>query len=155
MTCSEKGETYFDLPQSAARVLQVPDVVQGDKLDGGFWYGPQLEGKTVPSSSDESRRSCGKDGSNRNTPNGDLNEDGGRPENTMVKTKESNCSSLRKSDQRLIAATHLCAFLRRVIYRKTGLSSSGGVAGCKMLAKLMVNENKPAGRSILFPCSVG
>ncbi|KAJ9093765.1 hypothetical protein QFC19_008204 [Naganishia cerealis] len=47
----------------------------------------------------------------------------------------------------LIVASHLCAFLRRVIWEKTSLTSSGGVAGSKMLAKLITSAKKPDGQS--------
>lgn len=93
-------------------------------MEEGFWYGMMLVGRVVPPT----------DGST------DTND-------TAIGRRNSTATPLSAS-QRLIAATHLCSFLRRLILRKTGLSSSGGVAGCKMIAKMMVGVGKPAGQAV-------
>lgn len=48
----------------------------------------------------------------------------------------------------LVVASHLCAFLRLTIREKTGLTTSGGVAGSKMLAKLISSTKKPDGQTV-------
>lgn len=120
------------------KVLDVPDVDgasrkgrSGDEKDEeGFWYPMVLEGKVAPTASDTSIV--------------DPND-----ADATDSAKATTATSITPS-QRLIAATHLCAFLRRLILRKTGLSSSGGVAQCKMVAKMMVGVGKPAGQAVWF-----
>ncbi|KAJ9112525.1 hypothetical protein QFC22_006282 [Naganishia vaughanmartiniae] len=48
----------------------------------------------------------------------------------------------------VIVASHLCAFLRRTIREKTGLTTSGGVAASKMLAKMISSARKPDGQTV-------
>jgi hypothetical protein len=139
---------YFELPRSAARVLRVPDVVSGEALECGFWYGRELAGKVVPSNDDGSRVSSRRneaDGTSTTVVSKSSGSDDATP--NLSSSTSPTIPASYTPPQRLVAATHLCAFLRQIILRKTGLSSSGGVASCKMLAKLMVSENKPAGES--------
>lgn len=128
--CLEKGEAFFRLPKTVRKVLDVPDV--NDHANGqdeeGFCYPMVLEGKIAPSA---------------------LN---GSSDAIVTRSTKDRTLSPRSfvPSQRLIAATHLCAFLRHLILRKTGLSSSGGVAECKMVAKMMVGVGKPAGQAVWF-----
>jgi hypothetical protein len=132
-------------------VLRVPDVVPGEALECGFWYGRKLAGKVVPSNDDSgnSSRENRADGTSTAVVSKSSESDDATP-NLPPSTSPTIHTSYTPPKQ-LVATTHLCAFLRQIILRKTGLSSSGGVASCKMLAKLMVSENKPAGE--LFPSS--
>ncbi|KAJ9093547.1 hypothetical protein QFC21_006388 [Naganishia friedmannii] len=57
-------------------------------------------------------------------------------------------SSNQTPGRALIVASHLCAFLRLTIREKTGLTTSGGVAGSKMLAKLISSARKPDGQTV-------
>lgn len=142
----DQGETYFELPKSATRVLRVPDVAQGETLERGFWYGQELAGKSVPPNEDGSGISSRSNEGDGTSTTAATRQNGSNTHTPSIKDSESSTMNPSHTPpQRLVAATHLCAFLRQVILRKTGLSSSGGVAGCKMLAKLMVSENKPAG----------
>jgi DNA polymerase iota len=131
----EQGETFFQLPKTVRKVLDVPDVDRssGRTDDEGFWYPMRLEGKVVPSSADIASAT--------------LND-----ADVTTNARDGTTTSLPSAaaSQRLIAATHLCAFLRHLILRKTGLSSSGGVAECKMVAKMMVGVGKPAGQAVWF-----
>lgn len=102
-------------------------------MECGFWYPPTLAGTVVPSKKPADMATAESSSLNDNKP--------------LSEIQQPSPSSLGAL-QRLVAATHLCAYLRELILRKTGLSSSGGVAGCKMVAKMMVGVGKPAGQAV-------
>lgn len=54
-------------------------------------------------------------------------------------------------DQRLMLAAHLASFLRESIRSKFSLTSSGGIACSKLIAKLVGDVHKPNSQTLVFP----
>lgn len=53
--------------------------------------------------------------------------------------------------RRLVLASHLCRYIRQTILDQVGLTTSGGVAHNKLLAKLACSKHKPAEQTIFRP----
>lgn len=70
------------------------------------------------------------------------------PENESLDSCDCGC------EKRLTMGTILAAEIRAALYNELGLTSCGGIAHNKLLAKLIGSKNKPNKQTVLVPTSV-